>query len=288
MASFTDFEILISGSTGDLKIFLRDPLTEDLTDVVAPSTFQLIDLATNTVEVSDTFTAAGGTAVNRVSEGVYTYALNTTTYDGEYLALFDCVLNGKTSKNNIFVKSVSARQFSYAARLRATVDKARKSVSDHIENMDQDDFDPAVELFFGYDDKHLIYYLERAVQMINAVPPTTGLDLDSYPFDQYGDLLLTAATIASLEAQTILSIDTDYNYSLGGNAFVIDHYSKLSSFITGHLMNKLNTMLINFKSIYRRSGTVMSQLQPGGFRTARLLNALPSGFWSRMLSSVFH
>lgn len=287
MSSFTDFEIFLKGTEGKLTIFLRDPLTQDLTDVVAPSTFQLINVASDTVEVSDTFTAAGGTQVTRVSEGIYQYTLDTSTYDGEYIGIFECVLNGKVVKNNVFVKSAPAKHFAYAAQLRITVDKARKSISDDIENMDQDDYDPAVELFFGYADKHLIYYLERGLQMINAVPPWTALDLDNYPFESYGDLLITAATVAALESQALLSVDTDYNYSLGGNAFVIDHFSKLSSFITGHLMSKLNAMVVNFKHIYKRSGTVMSQLQPGGFRTARLLNVLPAGFWSRMLSSAY-
>ena len=152
--------------------------------------------------------------------------------------------------------------------------------------MDRQDFEPAVNFFFGYDDKHLIYYLERGAQFINLIPPYTALNPITFPWAQYGMILTDSAVIAALESQGIFAIDTDYSYSLGGNSLVIDHWAKISGLLNT-LITRFDKNVVRFKQQFRSKGMVMFQWMPGGVRAARQLSAMPSGFWSRMLSSAF-
>lgn len=284
--SMTDFDIVLANQTEPLTVFVRDPKTEELTDVAGTSTFNLINISDDSNEYSTTFTRNGGTGITHAATGAYQYLFNSGTYDEEYLASFRCVMAGDIISNNIFVKSASSKCFARAAELRIQVDKARKSISDEIANMDRDTNDPYVQLFYGYKDAHMIYYLERGVQLLNAVPPYTNLTVDTFPWSQHGTLLITAAVIAALESQGIFAIDTDYSYSLGGNSLVIDHFTKLNTYLSG-LVARFDKMAMQFKQQYRAKGTVVFQWMPGGVRAARQLSAMPSGFWSRMLSSAF-
>lgn len=286
MQSFTDFDVIQKNQSEDLTVFVRDPSTGVLTDVAASSTFKLIDISNDSTKVNQSFTAGGGGVISHPSTGIYQYTLDTSTYTGEYLLNFKCTLSDESINQNIFVKSVPTAYFAYAAALRTQVDKARKSIKDDIQNIDKPDGEPSVQFFYGYDDKHLIYYLERGAQIINAIPPYTGLSVSTFPFAQYGTVLIDAATIAALESQGIFAIDTDFNYSLGGNSLVIDHFTKLSTMIS-NILNRFNTIVVKFKQQYRSKGGVMFQWMPGGVRAARVLKSMPAGFWSRMLSSVY-
>jgi hypothetical protein len=284
--TFTDFDVLRKGTTELLTVFVRDPKTDELTDVVGTSTFNLININDDTVEDTTTFNADGGTGITHAGTGIYQYDLNTTTYPDEYIASWRCVVNGDVLTNQIFVKSVPAKLFARAAALRVQVDKARKSVSDDIENMDRDPSAPAVQFFYGYADKHLIYYLERGAQFINLIPPYTAFTPVTFPWAQYGMILTDAAVIAALESQGIFAIDTDYDYSLGTNRLVIDHWAKISGLLS-ILISRFDAAVLSFKQQFRSKGMVMFQWMPGGVRAARQLSAMPSGFWSRMLSSAF-
>jgi len=284
--SFTDFDVFLNNQTEYLTIFVRDPRTEKLIDVYATSTFTLIDIADDATKVTASFNTDGGALINHPAPGVYQYEFNSTTYAEEYLATFRCVLEGEIVNQRIFVKSEPANMFTKAAVLRVQVDKARKTVSDGIVNIDRSEYEPSVQFFYGFDDKHLIYYLERGAQLINATPPYTSFTPVSFPWGQYGTILTDAAVIAALESQGIFAIDTDYSYSLGGNSLVIDHFSKINAYL-GSLLGRFDTNLVRFKQQFRSKGIIMFQWMPGGVRAARQLSAMPSGFWSRMLSSAF-
>jgi hypothetical protein len=285
--TFTDFEILRKNQTEYLTVFVRDPLTNELADVAAPSTFTLINIADDSAVVTDTFAVTGDSIIVHPGTGIYQYSLDTATYNREYLAAFRCVMGGEVLNNNIFVKAVSSRHFAYAAQLRVQVDKARKSISDDIENMERSDNEPSVKFFLGSDDKHLIYHLERGIQIINIIPPYTNFTVDSFPFEQNGTVLIDAATISYLISQGIFSIDTEFNYSLGGNQFVIEHYGKLSGMLQ-MLTTRFDQNLTKFKQQFRAPCFVTFQWMPGGVRSARMLSAMQgTGFWSRMLSSTY-
>ena len=284
--SVTDFDVFRTGQKEYLTIFAKDPSTDMLVDVYGNSTFTLTDIASDETIVSKSFTAAGGDSIEHSATGVYQYEFDAAAYPGEYLAAFRCVLQGEVINQNIFIKSEPAVLFARAAALRVQIDKARKSTNDSIENMDTVSNEPSVRLFYGYDDKHLIYYLERGIQFINAVPPYTAMSPISFPWNQYGMVATDAAVIAALESQGIFAIDTDYNYSLGGNSLVIDHFGKISQYLST-LTTRFDSYLMKFKQQYRSKGIVMFQWMPGGVRAARQLSAMPSGFWSRMLSTSF-
>jgi len=284
--SITDFDVFRTGQTEYLTVFIKDPNTGMLVDVYGTSTFTLIDISNDSTVVTATFGASGGTSIEHPATGVYQYEFNASTYPGEYLAAFRCVLQGEVINQNIFIKSEPAALFARAAALRVQIDKARKSINDTIDNMDTTSNEPSVRLFYGYDDKHLIYYIERGIQFINAVPPYTALSPMSFPWGQYGMVATDAAVIAALESQGIFAIDTDYNYSLGGNSLVIDHFGKISQYLST-VTTRFDAYLMKFKQQYRSKGIVMFQWMPGGVRAARQLSAMPSGFWSRMLSSSF-
>ena len=286
MQSVTDFDIFMQGQSGNITVFVKDPRNDVLTDVQSGSTFNLININGDTNEVTQNFGASGSGVVTRSSIGTYHYSFVPATYSGEYIANFRCVLEGETLIVNKFVKSVPSKYFAYAAALRSQIDKSRKSVVDYIENMDrQSPEQSAIQFFYGYDDKHLIFYLERGMQYLNAVPPYTALTVNDFPFSQYGGLLVDAATIAALEAQGIFAIDTDYNYALGANSMVIDHFGKLNTFLSS-LLARFDKLSISWKQQYRSPGTVLYQFLPGGVRSARMLSALPAGWWSRMLSGA--
>jgi hypothetical protein len=286
MISTTDFDIFLKNQSEYLTVFVRDPRTEELTDVVGTSTFNLIDISDDTAEVTSTFTAAGGTNVIRASTGVYQYLFNGTTYPAKYIASFRCVLDGDVMGYNVFVKTVGSKYYAYAAQLRPIIDKAQKSVYDLLENMDRTTFDPAVQFNFGVDLKSMCLYLDRGIQYINIVPPYTNFSVESFFFDQNGSILLDAALIAYLEAQSLFAIDTDYTYSLGGNSLVVEHFTKLNTFMSA-LFQRFDKSLISFKQQFRSRGTVIAQITPGGMRSSRLLGAMPSGYWSRLLSASF-
>lgn len=286
MTATVDYEIVHADQTEPIDIRVRNTLTEDLVDVSGTSSFSLINIADDSTEDSGTFGAAGSAKMVRAAEGIYQYSFNAETYPAGYLLATRCVLANETISQDIYIKSASARSFAYAAQLRGIVDKARKSVSDEIVNMDRDDNQPSLQFFYGYDSKQLIYYLERGLQYLNAIPPYTGLTIDLFPFSQYGSILLDAGTIAALESQGVFAIDSDFSYSLGGNSLVIDHFSKLSSMVS-QILGRFQKTAISWKQQYRSKGLIIYSFMPGGVRAMRQLNAMPSGFWSRLLSSVY-
>jgi hypothetical protein len=286
MISTTDFDIFLKNQSEYLTVFVRDPRDEELTDVVGTSTFNLINISDDSSEDSGTFTATGGTSIVRASTGVYQYLFDGATYPDKYIASFRCVLDSDVMGYNTFVKTVGSKYYAYAAQLRPIIDKAQKSVSDLLANMDRTTNDPAVQFNFGVDLKAMCLYLDRGIQYINIVPPYTNFNVENFYFDQNGSMLLDAALIAYLEAQQLFAIDTDYNYSLGGNSFVVDHFTKLNSFLSA-LFTRFDKSLISWKQQFRSKGTVLFCWQPGGVRSARQLNALPGGYWSRLLSAAF-
>ena len=288
MLSNTDWEIITRGQTEAIDIYVKDPRTQELTDVANESLFYLIDImGSDDTVLTLTFGPSGSPEIQHLSTGTYRYNFDSSVYTREYIADFKCSLESQSIHTRFFVKSASARCYKYAAHLRAQVDKARKTVSDEVENMDRvGPNQPSMQFFFGYDDKHLILYLERGLQFINAIPPFTALTLDTFPFRQYGGVLIDAGTIAALEAQGIFAIDTDFSYAYGGNSFVIEHFGKLNTALST-LTARFDTMLVKFKAQYRSKGLVMFQFMPGGVRAQRQLNAMPSGWWSRMLSTAY-
>lgn len=282
MYSITDFNIFRTGETGQLTFFVRDPANNELADVYSDSKFELVKIFDDSILISETFGPSGSTHVQHKSRGVYQVDINTVIYPYEYLAACSCVMPGEVVGYNTFFKSVKSRQFKYAAMLRGQVDKSQKTMVDYLPNIEREGEAP-LKIFWGYADANMIFYLERGMQYINAVPPYTYMGVDDFPFNTNGAILIDAATIAALEAQGVFSIDTDYEYSLGGNSMTIDHYTKLSGMVAS-IVERFQKEVLPFKNQFLTKGFLLHQFLPGGVRDMRFLSSLPSGFWSRMLS----
>jgi len=285
MLQSVDFEIVHKNQTEPIIFYVRNTLTKDLEDVSGLSSWRLISIDSDTLISTGTFGASGGSDITHLNTGMYQYDFNAAAHTSEYIFSLRLTMMNEVVGHDIFIKSHGAKAFAYAAQLRAQVDKSRKSISDDIENEDQPDFTPAIPLLYGFDSRHLIGYLERGCQLLNVIPPYTAWNLESYPFQWYGTVLIDAATIAALEAQGVFAIDTDYQYSLGGNSLILDHFSKLSSHVAS-LVARFQKEAVSFKQLYRTKGGIIFQFMPGGIRSARMLNSMPGGFWSRLLSSV--
>lgn len=280
-----DFEIVHKNQAEPIVFYVRNTLTQDLEDVAATSTWRLIKIDDDTLVDSGSFGPTGSVDIVQAATGIYQYTFDAAAFPYEYILSLSLVQANGLSSQDIYIKSESAKVFSYAAQLRMQIDKARKSIADNIENEDQPDFTPPIPLMYGYDSRHLIFYITRGTQLINSVSPYTGFTVDSFPFQWYGSILIDAATIYALEAQGVFAIDTDYSYSLGGNSLVISHFEKLSAQLQT-LLNRFQKEVVTFKQLYRTKGGILFQFMPGGVRSARMLNSYPAGFWSRLLSSV--
>lgn len=87
--STTSFEIFRKGQVEPTTVFIRDPKSGDLTDVLgSTNTFSLIDINSDLAVDSGTFGPTGSAKIVHPSTGVYQYVLDTTIYKGEYLVLF--------------------------------------------------------------------------------------------------------------------------------------------------------------------------------------------------------
>jgi len=143
--------------------------------------------------------------------------------------------------------------------LRSQIDKAQKDTSSTV----------------GYTAAQMVIYLQAALETLNVQSPLTGLTMQNYPFQAFTQLLIDVATIIALQSQGIFAIDTDFNYSDSGFSFVIDHYSKISGFLS-MLGSRLSTQIPNFKMSYASHGTLHVEMGPS-YRLSVLLGAAPSG-----------
>jgi hypothetical protein len=160
--------------------------------------------------------------------------------------------------------------------LRGQLDKAKKSV----QRLDVDGTDYNFDgLDWDYKDYHLATYLDLGVQLINLTSPQTYFTVNNFPSQYFGTLLVMAGMISALDAQKLFSIDTDFDYSLGGNSIRVDHFSNLATF-NRELVDRYNALVRVFKQRYRTKGTALIQVQYG-IGLGRFLNVVPSGWWSR-------
>lgn len=143
--------------------------------------------------------------------------------------------------------------------LRNQLDKAQKDLNTVI----------------GYNDVQSYMYLKGGITEINVRPPLTDFTFMSYPWTKYQQLALDTATFVGLQAQGMLAIDTDANYSMQGNSFTIDHWSKISGFLS-LLQNRINQNLKFLKINYITTGSVKVERGPG-YRQASLFSASPTG-----------
>jgi hypothetical protein len=149
-------------------------------------------------------------------------------------------------------------------QLRLAIDKARKLVN----NEDG--------LFLGYTESQLFRFLMGGMQTINAYQPSIFFDPNTFPYDQFGSILVEAALMWGVISQTLFAVDTDVpSYSDQGQSFVINHQAPLANYLNS-LSARLDRNIPLFKLHFINTGTVLTQMGPS-FRLNMLLDAAPSG-----------
>jgi len=129
---------------------------------------------------------------------------------------------------------------------------------------------------YGFNDTQLYMYLKGGLAEINRTPPITNLTFVTYPWQYHQQLLVDSATWYALTSQQILAIDTDSNYSMSGNSFAVDHFSKLSSVIAT-LAARIEVHIKKFKMDYlTTAGSVKAEIGMG-FRSLAIWSASPKG-----------
>lgn len=148
----------------------------------------------------------------------------------------------------------------FFTRLKGQVDKSLKMLTQSM---------------IGYKEGSLFLGLLGGVQAINSYPPATGMWLDSWPVN-YDQLLIDAATLYMLEAQSLHAIDTDVNVTDQGFNLPVDHLTKLSGFM-GTLDARINNQLKLFKMDTWMGAGIYLQYWPAGWPVQVLMNTLPVG-----------
>jgi hypothetical protein len=234
------------------------------------------------VLAEDSFTSPppGGTRIKNPSTGVYYFkwgdpsaAVNTpdqceTANLGRALFVWSVVGPAGTEEVQRVqtVENVSAPILDMVGSFRNQVDKTRKPI----------DIDPTTFCPLGYTDGWLLEYLRGGMQMINAYQPyPTWCTLETFP-SCFLQTLYDAGMIVAINAQTLFAIDSDVEqWSDQGNAFVINHYPKLTAFNQA-LAQRLDKIIPQMKLHFVDSGSVKVESGPN-FRINALVQMTPQG-----------
>jgi hypothetical protein len=211
-----------------------------------------------TALVTETYPA--GSNIQRDSSGNYYVDFTQTSTEGEYTLQWSWrdLSGGEMFYSTQYLYVVNLHIVNLFPNLKNQIDKAQKDLG-----------------IFGYTDANLYFYLKGGLSEINRVPPGTALTFYTFPMNTYSQLLIDIATFISLQSQGMCAIDTDSNYSMQGNSFVIDHWSKISAFMA-FLHTRINEQLKQFKLLYLPGMSVGIERGPG-FRSTQLWQASPGG-----------
>lgn len=202
-----------------------------------------------------------GTYIKRDSAGNY-YVDYTPSIAGDYDIVWSYrdVASGERFYASSYLYSIPIHVNSLFPLLKNQIDKAQKEVGSVT--------------IFGYNDVQLLFYLKGGLSEVNRVQPATSLSFVTYPKDYY-QLLIDVSTFIALQSQGLCAIDTDSNYSLNTNSFVIDHWSKISGYLSMMQAN-INKALWSFKLSYSYKGSVRVE-RSASFRAQALWQSSPSG-----------
>lgn len=184
----------------------------------------------------------------------------TLTGDYQFVWAWQDIVNGEAINGFQMVSLAPVQCISSFAYLRNQIDKARKDLNSE----------------FGYNDEQLFMYLKGALSEINRVPPSTDLTFVTFPWSKQQQLIIDVATFVALQSQGLVAIDTDSNYSMNGNSFTVDHWSKISAYLS-MLQTRVRASMISFKLGYLTRGGSVKVERGAGYRQMALWNAAPTG-----------
>ena len=208
--------------------------------------------------ITETYPA--GSTIQRDSAGNYYVDFTQTATEGEYALQWSWrdLAGGEMFYSTQHLYVINLHIINLFPNLRNQIDKAQKDLG-----------------IFGFTEANMYFYLKGGLSEINRFPPSTGLTFNTFPLATYSQLLIDISTFISLQSQGMCAIDTDSNYSMQGNNFVVDHWSKISSFMS-FLHARINEQLKQFKLMYLPGMSVGIERGPG-FRSTQLWNASPPG-----------
>ncbi len=269
-----DVDVTIRDISSSVVFNTTDPESGKPVDF---STWSLILYGRGTIPIS-----TDSTLLTRVSAGQYKFLYDSTKYYNQYELLLSIAGNlsdGSQYLSSRIIKPLSPAMIRDIIYLRNQIDKSMKSIGKTLDNLQYRDNKEALDSYFkdfpvGYTDAHCALYLELAINMINIVSPYTYFTIDNFPYSRAFQILIDAATIVALESQGIFSIDTDFDYNLGGKSLTVRHFENTSGFIR-EINDRFSQQLRTFKSAYRMRGVAYLQ-QPYGIVGFRLIQLAPT------------
>jgi hypothetical protein len=252
--------MVILGQTKRMKVNFKDNNNVDYDPTTVSLTVYRPD---NIVYFTETYPTVGGNIIKETKGNYYVDFKGDPNYIGDYQFIWSWndSVGGEQFTGVQSITIMPIEVLPILPNLRNQLDKAKKSINK----------------FFGYNDENLYYYIKGAVSRINIAPPNTTFTIQTFPYVINSQLIIDVATFIALEAQGLCAIDTDVpSYSLQGNALNIDHWSRISAYLS-MLEKRADTELGNFKlDFLTRIGAVKSERGPG-FRQISVFQASPSG-----------
>jgi hypothetical protein len=250
---------LLSGQTKRIKVNFNNANAVDYDPAILSIVIYRSD---NIVYKQETYSPSGTVIIKDSTGNYHIDFTGDTNYLGDYQFVWAWrdSLTGDFFNGFQMVSLIPVNVIPLVPTLRSQLDKAQLDLN----------------TIFGYNDENLYMYLKGAVSRINMAPPNTDLTLVNFPYNINFQLVIDVATFIGLEAQGLLSISTDANYNLQGNSMTVDHWSKISQFLS-MLEKRTDLSLRHFKLNYlTRIGAVKSERGPG-FRQVSIFSASPGG-----------
>lgn len=261
----SDFHALIKGISQPTFVTFQNP--ESPGTPADPTSIALSVFDEGDTEIA-TFT---GSNLTKMSTGVYRFDFDAknTFSNRNYLLHYTASWTNRISTADQALLVRPARVYRLLPYLRNQIDKAVKSTS--------------LGLAYGYEERHLVAYMDLGVTLINIMSPMTSFLPENFPEDSIG-LLIEASMITALDSQGIFAIDADIDYSLGGNAIRVAHYGEISQHL-GSLVGRFNADLKVWKQQFRMKGKLLVGT-PFSFAISRFLQVVPSGYFDKFGVSV--
>jgi hypothetical protein len=216
----------------------------------------------NDVFFTETYSGAGPNIIKASTGNYYVDFVGDTNNTGDFQFIWSWkdTVGGEQYTGVQSITTLPIQVLTIVPNLRNQLDKASL----------------AINTIFGYGEENLYFYIRGAISRINIAPPNTSFTLQNFPYDVNRQMVVDIATFVALESQGLCAINSDANYSLNGNSMNVDHWSKISAYLS-MLEKRADTELGNFKLDYlTRIGGVKSEIGVGA-RQSSIFSASPSG-----------
>jgi hypothetical protein len=264
----------------EIEILGEDGNLTDISEITLPSGEPdgLLDLSFTSLEESLVYEESywpnpvpSSRRITHADTGKYYLTLgdvaSETASTGTYIANWTARLNATSEEmvSTQVVEIVSSRVLSLLPRFKLMVDRSWKVV------------DVNAACMLGYNNAMLIMFLRSGLELINSFQPYVNFyNLDSFPIDQYAEILIKAATYVALESQMLFALDTDSgSYNSASHSYILLHQQPLAAYLS-QLRAEITDRIPKFKLHLVNSGTckVCANIN---YAWASLLSSSPFG-----------